>query len=380
MRHFRHPASRPASHLDRSWLARGRRFSPPRPPRSRPTSSSRPMSPSAKSVFGAKCLTSGCPTACIFMAGEFARHIQMALGFCSSTESRTIAWGSSSTRAFFFAPATASRRWTRAHHGESEGSIATYGWLERNDTRAILDELVATEHPAYIFALGESMGAGIALQSAAVDPRIEAVVAEAPFASIREASCDYAGNILCWEKHFLLREHGSCWRVVRPAASVSPERAVASRPFPVFLFCDAEDTTLPCRHAERIYAAAIGPKSLWIVPQPTTPRHSAISPMNSSVVCCTSSPIRPPHRDCANVTPSGRISTAHFCLTDKSFERESSSRSVGPGCRLSHAHRQGRNRFQARFCQFCRSADYSVRAGALRQSLVRLTRWFLCSS
>jgi dienelactone hydrolase len=32
----------------------------------------------------------------------------------------------------------------------------------------------------HIFALGESMGAGIVLQSAAADPRIEAVVAEAP--------------------------------------------------------------------------------------------------------------------------------------------------------------------------------------------------------
>ncbi len=78
-------------------------------------------------------------------------------------------------------------------HGESEGPIATYGWLERNDTRAILDSLVSTEHPLHIYALGESMGAGIALQSAAADPRIEAVVAEASFASLREASYDYAG-------------------------------------------------------------------------------------------------------------------------------------------------------------------------------------------
>ncbi|MGC1482855.1 MAG: alpha/beta fold hydrolase, partial [Candidatus Acidiferrum sp.] len=114
-------------------------------------------------------------------------------------------------------------------HGASEGQLATYGWLERNDTRAIVDALVLSEvgrytdeqlksgkwklepvsdadlkkpvHPAeprpgaplHIFALGESMGAGIALQSAAVDPRIEGVVAEASFANLREASFDYAG-------------------------------------------------------------------------------------------------------------------------------------------------------------------------------------------
>jgi pimeloyl-ACP methyl ester carboxylesterase len=42
---------------------------------------------------------------------------------------------------------------------------------------------------------------------------------------------------------------------------------VSARAFPVLLICDTEDTTLPCRHAEIIFAAARGPKSLWVVPQ-----------------------------------------------------------------------------------------------------------------
>jgi len=158
-------------------------------------------------------------------------------------------------------------------HGESAGAMATYGWLERNDTRAILDALVASEHPTHIFALGESMGAGIALQSAGIDPRIEAVVAEAPFASLREASYDYAGlQKFPWLGKTLFAP-GAWIMLLRgqslsgfSVAEVSPERAVAKRPFPVLLICDSADTTLPCRHAQKIYAAAIGPKSLWIVP------------------------------------------------------------------------------------------------------------------
>jgi len=158
-------------------------------------------------------------------------------------------------------------------HGQSEGPIATYGWLERNDTRAILDALVASEHPAHIFALGESMGAGIALQSAGVDPRIEAVVAEAPFASLREASYDYAGlqrypllgKTLFAPGAWVMLARGQSLAGFR-AAEVSPERAVATRAFPVFLICDTADTTLPCRHSERIYGAAREPKSLWVVP------------------------------------------------------------------------------------------------------------------
>ena len=62
-------------------------------------------------------------------------------------------------------------------HGESGGAMATYGWLERNDTRAIVDALEASEHPAHLFALGESMGAGIALQSAVRIPAAAAPIA-----------------------------------------------------------------------------------------------------------------------------------------------------------------------------------------------------------
>jgi alpha-beta hydrolase superfamily lysophospholipase len=158
-------------------------------------------------------------------------------------------------------------------HGESGGSMATYGWLERDDSRAVVDALVSTEHPVHIFALGESMGAGIALQSAGIDPRIEAVVAEAPFASLREASYDYAGlqefpllgkTLFVPGAWVMLHRGGKLAGF--PASGVSPEQSVAGRNFPVLLVCDEADTTLPCRHAMRIYAAARGPKSLWMVP------------------------------------------------------------------------------------------------------------------
>ncbi|MGA2096278.1 MAG: alpha/beta fold hydrolase [Candidatus Acidiferrum sp.] len=193
-------------------------------------------------------------------------------------------------------------------HGTSEGPIATYGWLERSDSQAIINALFQAEvirqlengadpeakggssskpspqqthleaHytpslPRHIFALGESMGAGIALQSAAADERIEAVVAEAAFANLREASYDYAGL----RKSPLLGKtlfRPFSWMLIYrdeqlsglPIDDVSPEKAVASRAFPVFLICDEKDEALPCRHTQGIYAAAIGPKQFWEVP------------------------------------------------------------------------------------------------------------------
>jgi pimeloyl-ACP methyl ester carboxylesterase len=158
-------------------------------------------------------------------------------------------------------------------HGASGGPIATYGWLERSDTRAIIDALESNEHPQHLFALGESMGAGIALQSAAADPRIEAVVAEASFANLREAAYDYAGlRKYPWLGKTIFAP--GTWTLLYrdeklagfPAAEVSPAKAVASRAFPVLLICDEMDVALPCRHSEMIYAAARGPKQLWIVP------------------------------------------------------------------------------------------------------------------
>lgn len=169
-------------------------------------------------------------------------------------------------------------------HGASQGPVATYGWLERNDTRAVIDALLASiarrctidlpcPPPKHIFALGESMGAGIALQSAAADPRIEAVVAEASFADLREASYDYAGL----RKSPLLGKTllaPFSWTLLYrgekaagfPLGQISPMKAVAARPFPVLLICDEKDEALPCRHSQMIYTAARGPKDLWMVP------------------------------------------------------------------------------------------------------------------
>jgi uncharacterized protein len=157
-------------------------------------------------------------------------------------------------------------------HGKSGGDIATYGWQERYDTVAIVDALYATENVRHLFALGVSMGAAIALQSAAVEPRIDGVVAEDPFADLREVSYDYAGlRSWLWLGKTLFRPAAilamhSMSRAGRfnPDA-VSPVKAVAERPFPVLLICGTRDATIPCRHAERIYKAATGPKELWIV-------------------------------------------------------------------------------------------------------------------
>jgi alpha-beta hydrolase superfamily lysophospholipase len=78
-------------------------------------------------------------------------------------------------------------------HGNSGGSISTYGQIEIFDMRAIVKNLEDTEKVGHLFAIGESMGAAVSLQSAAFVPQIEGVVAEASFRNLREVTFDYAG-------------------------------------------------------------------------------------------------------------------------------------------------------------------------------------------
>jgi uncharacterized protein len=157
-------------------------------------------------------------------------------------------------------------------HGKSGGDMATYGWKERYDAVAITDALYASENVRHLYAHGVSMGAAIALQSAAIEPRIAAVSAEDPFASLREVTYDYAGLDVSPFLGKTLFRPASIFAMCAVTKAggfnpdeVSPEKAVAQRPFPVLLICGTNDHRIPCRHAEQIYNAAIGPKELWIV-------------------------------------------------------------------------------------------------------------------
>ena len=118
------------------------------------------------------------------------------------------------------------------------------------------------------------MGAAIALNATSRDPRIDAVVAECPFASLQEAGFDYVsrhhgpwlGRTILWPAaeagiHAMEREGQF------DAVETAPVRAVARRAFPVFLIVDGDDRTLPRRHAEQIFASVAGLKQIWTIPR-----------------------------------------------------------------------------------------------------------------
>jgi uncharacterized protein len=157
-------------------------------------------------------------------------------------------------------------------HGNSAGSQSTYGQIEIFDTRAIVKDLQASEEVGHLFALGESMGAAVSLQSAAFVPQIEGVVAEGAFRNLREVTFDYAGlqqSAILGKTLFRPAAVVALWIAQKQGGfrfeDISPEKAVAIRPFPIFLICGASDRKIPCRHSEAIFDSAIGAKELWNV-------------------------------------------------------------------------------------------------------------------
>jgi hypothetical protein len=159
-------------------------------------------------------------------------------------------------------------------HGESGGDKSTYGALEIFDVQCIVKSLQSSETELHFFALGESMGAAVALQSGALVPEIDGVVAEGAFRDLHEVTFDYAGlqqSVFLGKTLFRPTALAADWIAQRGIDArfedISPQKAVASRRFPILLICGASDRKIPCRHSQAIYNTAIGERELWIVPQ-----------------------------------------------------------------------------------------------------------------
>jgi len=147
--------------------------------------------------------------------------------------------------------------------GSSDGLTATYGAKEAGDLRRWFEWLRSTLAPHCIDGLGDSMGAAILLQSAAVEPRFCAIVAESSFSSFREASYDRIGQWFGagpWLGRSVLRPaltFGFAYAALRYGVDlerVSPASAVADTRIPILLIHGLADTNLPPRHSESIEA------------------------------------------------------------------------------------------------------------------------------
>jgi hypothetical protein len=146
-------------------------------------------------------------------------------------------------------------------HGESAGSVCTYGFNEKRDLHAVVD----TVGPGPVILVGTSLGAAVALQEAATDRRVTAVVAVETFSDLRSVAIERAPFFFTTgliDQAFRMAEQQGGFHV----DSVSPLTAAAQISVPVLLVHGAVDTDTPPDHSRRVLAALAGPKRLILVP------------------------------------------------------------------------------------------------------------------
>ena len=156
--------------------------------------------------------------------------------------------------------------------GRSEGDLCSFGHAETADLLGALDYLDSRPAigalPKGVFGL--SLGASVAIMAAAQDLRVAAVVAEAPYPSLRDAlnkRCSVvfgplgsrvADPILWWAKR---------WLTFDPAA-VSPAAVVQElAPRPLLLIQGQRDLLVNWRDAERMAKRTEESTELWLMPQ-----------------------------------------------------------------------------------------------------------------
>ena len=145
-------------------------------------------------------------------------------------------------------------------HGDSEGSICTYGYFEKDDLREVIG---GVEHGPIVL-IGNSLGAAIALQAAEGEPRIAGVVAAETFSDLRTVARERAPWILSADivaRAFQLAEKSGGFEV----DAVSPEQSARHIRVPVLLIHGADDRDTPASHSQRVLAALAGPKRLILV-------------------------------------------------------------------------------------------------------------------
>lgn len=146
-------------------------------------------------------------------------------------------------------------------HGRSPGKVCTYGYYEKRDLIRVLDTLPRKP----VILIGHSLGAAIALQAAAEDSRISAVVAAETFSDLATVARERAPFIFSEDAvsdAFRIAEARAGFRV----AEASPLLASPRIRVPVLLLHGEADTeTLPA-HSRRVYEALSGPKRLVILP------------------------------------------------------------------------------------------------------------------
>jgi pimeloyl-ACP methyl ester carboxylesterase len=152
-------------------------------------------------------------------------------------------------------------------HGSSGGKFCTYGYYEKYDLITIIDYLQSRSdiQIGKIGLFGTSMGAAVAIQTAALDRRVAAVVAENSFATLRSIFDDYQKRMIKLPFHYLrnLVIKRSELMANFKARDVSPLDSIKDVHVPVMFIYGSNDQLIKFQYSIMLYENTDQPKELF---------------------------------------------------------------------------------------------------------------------
>jgi uncharacterized protein len=152
-------------------------------------------------------------------------------------------------------------------HGQSDGNGTTMGYREPEDARAAVAEARSLD-PGPIALFGYSLGASIAVEEAAANPDVKAVIEDSGFSSV--------GDVFLARFTEVTRLPNLPWAlplvafgqldIGTPLWNVGPVGLAAQLHKPLLAIIGAADTIVPPAEGLAIFGAAPGPKQLLVVP------------------------------------------------------------------------------------------------------------------